>query len=231
MCGRYSLSSDSERVGRRFGVEQMPLFPPRFNIAPSQAAPVIFADRDKPAAAAGHPGRCRLMQWGLVPHWAKDVSIGRRLINARAETAADKPAFRAAMRYRRAVVPANGFYEWQGKGSARRPMYIRISDEEMFALGGLWECWQSPDGSELETFAILTTAANERMATVHDRMPLILPHEAEARWLDPAVQKPDEVADLLVPFPAARMELWPVSTRVNSPKHDDASLIEPAELF
>jgi len=236
MCGRYTFITTRAKGKRVFGCSpQADLFP-RYNIAPSQPVPVI--------RAASGTRVLQLMRWGLVPSWAKDVSIGQRMINARSETAAEKPAFRHAMMRRRCLVPADGFYEWRKLGPTTRgprggtrqppkqPHYIQMADEQPFAMAGLFEHWQDGHGNELESCTILTTAANEMMATLHDRMPVILPAERYDAWLDPAADTPDDVArlaPLLAPFPAELMMHRPVSKHVNNPKHDDPRCIEPIE--
>jgi putative SOS response-associated peptidase YedK len=173
------------------------------------------------------------MRWGLVPRWAKDPAIGARMINARGETIADKPSFRTAYRRHRCLLPADGFYEWMTVGSGpgagehprKQPLHIGMADGSLFGFGGLYERWRSEDGDVLDTCTIVTTAANALLAPVHDRMPMIVAPDQYARWLDPTHA---DVADLIAPFPAAAMAYYPVSLRVNSVRHDDASLIERA---
>jgi putative SOS response-associated peptidase YedK len=172
------------------------------------------------------------MRWGFVPRWAKDPSIGNRMINARGETLADKPTFRMAFRRHRCLLPADGFYEWQavpgapGEPSRKQPLHIGMKDGEPFGLAALYERWMSPDGEVLDTCTIVTTDANALLAPVHDRMPMIVPREHHVRWLDP---REGDVRDLVVPFPAERMTHYPVSARVNSVRHDDAKVIECVE--
>jgi putative SOS response-associated peptidase YedK len=169
-----------------------------------------------------------LFKWGLVPSWAKDAKIGNSLINARAESVAEKPAFRAAFRRRRCLVVADGFYEWQRTGSKKQPYFIRLADDRPFAFAGLWEFWEGPDHSALETCALITTGANELMEPIHDRMPVILAPDDYDRWLDPALQTPEQLQPLLRQFPSGAMVAYPVSTHVNSPRNEDPRCIAPA---
>lgn len=209
-------------IAEQFSLFEVPWFNPRFNIAPTQPAPVV---RMNPRQA--EPQRQFVgLHWGLVPSWAGDRTIGNRMINARAETAADKPAFRAALRRRRCLVVADGFYEWQRVGKLRRPMFIHMRDDRPFAFAGLWESWEGADHSALESCTILTTAANDLVRPVHDRMPVIVAPEDYGRWLDPLVQTPEPVLPLLRPYPSEAMEAYPVSARVNSPARDEPGCVE-----
>ena len=167
------------------------------------------------------------MQWGLIPGWAKDPTIGARLINARAETAAEKPAFRNAIRRRRCLVVADGFYEWQGAGRTKQPYFIRLCDDRPFAFAGIWEAWEAADHTMLEACAILTTGPNELIRPIHDRMPVILPSGDYAAWLDPTIEDPRQVTPLLTPYPSDAMQAHPVGKFVNSPAHDSPQCIEP----
>jgi putative SOS response-associated peptidase YedK len=167
-----------------------------------------------------------LLRWGLIPPWATDPGIGNRLLNARAETVADKPSFRSAFRQRRCLIPASGFYEWQQAGRRKQPYFIRPRDGRLFALAGLWERWQGPDGT-VETCAVLTTGANELMRPLHERMPVILGPESDGLWLDPLTPA-DALRGLLVPYPAERMEACPVGPRVADPRHEGPRCLEPA---
>jgi putative SOS response-associated peptidase YedK len=169
------------------------------------------------------------LRWGLVPSWAKDPSIGNRLINARAETVAEKPAFRTALRRRRCLVVADGFYEWQRSGRAKDPYFIRMRDDRPFAFAGLWESWEGPDHSVLETCTILTTEPNELVRPIHDRMPVILPPEVYACWLDTSIQDPGRLSQLLVAYASEPMEAYCVGSLVNSPAHDVPLCIERAK--
>lgn len=193
--------------------------PPRFNIAPQ--TPIITIPNDGLLAMTP-------MRWGLVPSWAKDESIGARLINARLETAAEKPAFRSALRRRRCIIPADGFYEWKRIGTAKTPMYIERVDQRPMGFAGIWESWTHPDGSSLLTASILTTEPNALMASIHDRMPVILDESRWKDWIDAGERSIEQLSPVLTPFPAELMRAYPVSTRVNSPRNDDPTLVEPA---
>lgn len=225
MCGRVTLKTSPQKIAKKFGVllsrEQEEGTRPRYNITPGQGLLTVWDDRDAGWRMADY------FHWGLVPRWATDVKIGFQLINARSETAAEKPSFRHAMRYRRCLFPVDGFYEWRREGKLKEPHYFQVDDGALFGIAGLWEVWQSPDGSEILSCSILTTSPNERMAEIHDRMPVILDPADYDRWLDPALQHAEEVADLLKPFPAERMSRYRVSSAVNSAKHDGPELIVP----
>jgi len=194
---------------------------PRYNIAPTQLAPVVRSTAD---------GRRELaeLRWGLIPSWATDRSIGSRMINARAETAATKPAFRSAMRHRRCLIPADGFYEWQKLGKQKQPIFIHRCDDLPFAFAGLWEHWTDEEQRPLETFTILTTAANDQLRPLHDRMPIVLRPESYSRWLDPSATDAAAVEPLLVDLPP-EFALQPVSPHVNSIANDDPSCIAPLQ--
>lgn len=220
MCGRYTLRTDSRRVADSFGVADVPLFAPRYNIAPTQPVVAVRADPGGGRAAL-------LLRWGLVPHWADDPAIGNRLINARAETVAEKPSFRAALKSRRCLIPADGFYEWQKLGKLKQPYLIGVGDGGPFAFAGLWEDWKR-DGEIIESCTILTTAANELMRPLHERMPVILKPEDHDLWLDPGVKEAARVLPLLRPYPAAEMFAHPVSRWVNDPKHEGPQCVERA---
>jgi putative SOS response-associated peptidase YedK len=221
MCGRYVVSSPIDVLRRRFRFEGMggPL-PARFNVSPRQAAPVVLSEEARRLA--------RPMEWGLLPSWVKDVSKAIRPINARAETVAEKPSYREALKSRRALVPADGFYEWRkaAAGRGKEPVLFRLAGGEPFAFAGLFESWAGAEGSVRETFTIVTTEANPLVAKVHPRMPVILPPEAEEQWLDPGRKETAALLGLLVPFPESRMEAFFVSTRVNSPANEGPGLLE-----
>jgi putative SOS response-associated peptidase YedK len=217
MCGRYTLRSPGPLIARIFGLAADPGLAPRYNIAPSQAVAVVRqADGER---------RLDMLRWGLVPSWARDPSMGNRMINARGETVHDKPAFRTAFRRRRCLVPADGFYEWQQQDHGKQPFYIRMREERPFAIAGLWEHWTGPDGEPLETCTLITTAPNELLAPIHDRMPVILPPAAWTTWLDPDNQDTELLRALLLPYPANDMTAYPVGRRVNNPRSDDPECI------
>ena len=212
MCGRYTLKSNPHAVASLCNLPAIPELKARFNIAPTQLVPVI---------RAGPSGReLTMLRWGLIPSWAKDAKIAHMMINARAETAAEKPAFRSAMKRRRCLLPADGFYEWKKVGKQKLPLHIRRRDEAPFAFAGLWECWKPPDGEPIETCTILTTASNEVVAPYHDRMPVILPPEYYDAWLKPGDADAEGFLPLMVPFPAAEMVAVAANPIVNSPKTD-----------
>ena len=221
MCGRFTLFEADKILSREFDVSGFPPQSPRYNIAPSQPIAVVRA----PPAGSGR--ELALLRWGLIPSWSKDRAIGNRLINARAETAREKPSFRNAFRRHRCLIPASGFYEWQRQERGKQPYFVRMRDERLFAFAGLWDRWESPDEGAIETCTILTTAANAVLAPIHDRMPVILPPTEYARWLDPALPNTDSLAPLLVPFPPEEMLASPVSHRVNAPTVDDEKCITP----
>jgi putative SOS response-associated peptidase YedK len=217
MCGRYMLTTPVDALRQLFLFTERPNLPPRYNIAPTQDVPIVRLTR------AGDRRELILVRWGLVPYWAEDVAIGHRLINARAETVHKTPAFRDAYQRRRCLVPADGFFEWKKDGKVRQPLVVRRTDGAPFAFAGLWERWSQPDGNVLRSCTIITCPPNALVAPVHNRMPVILDPADHARWLDPAAGG----RDLLKPCPAEWLEAIPVSTRVNSPHHDDPECIAP----
>ncbi len=219
MCGRFTLTVDPAELQDLFSLsEPAPAaLTRRYNIAPTQPVAVIPNQE---------PRKLELFQWGLIPAWAKDPKIGNSLINARAETVAEKPAFRAAFRRRRCLVLADGFYEWKKTGKAKTPMYIQMKDGAPFAFAGLWEVWSAPDGSTLRTCTLITTTANELVQGIHDRMPVILPPEAFGIWLTPGELAASEGFALLKPFAADAMTARPVSTLVNDPRREGPELLK-----
>ncbi len=221
MCGRFTLTTEAKELAKRFGVEVSASFyrniAPRYNIAPTQPVVVLADDGNR---------RVTQMQWGLIPSWAKDAAIGNRMINARAETLTIKPSFRVAIRKRRCLIVADGFYEWQKRGDVKQPVRIVLKNREPFGFAGLWEKWKSPEGDEIKTCTIITTEANELLQSVHDRMPVILPREKETLWLDPDAQLAD-LLKVLKPYRGAEMEYYPVSRAVNSPAHNAPDCIVP----
>ncbi len=219
MCGRYTLV-EVNGLQRRFALEEaLPDAPARYNVAPTQTLPVVVRHS---------PNHLEWMRWGLVPFWAKDPTIGSRMINARAETVAEKPAFRNAFRSRRCLVPASGFYEWKREANGKTPYYIHLPNAPLFAFAGLHETWRDAQGTAMQTYTIITTAANDLMAPLHDRMPVILHEEDEDLWLDPDATEPERLLPLLRPYPAKAMAAYPVAPIVNSPRNDAATLLEPA---
>jgi putative SOS response-associated peptidase YedK len=223
MCGRYQLNTTAKQLGELFNaarVEGGELLVSRYNIAPG--SPVLVV-RDTPTGRA-----IEHVRWGLVPGWADDPKIGYKMINARSETAAEKPGFRGAMKYRRCIVPASGFYEWKKINSkSKQPHHIAVQGADVFGLAGLWELWQDPAGNELETCAILTCRPNEMMADLHDRMPVILDPNRFDAWLDTDQQDAAKAARLLKPYPADRMTAWPVSNYVNKAGNEGERCLEP----
>ena len=219
MCGRYELSSHPAAIALAFGLDYAPDIRPRYNIAPMQQVPIV---------RIGSDGRRQLVQvrWGLVPRFAKDPSIGARMINARGETLASRSAFRNAFARHRCLVPVNGFYEWQATRAGKQPLHIGMPDGRPFGLAGLYERWRSTEGDVIDTCAIVTTAATRSVAGVHDRMPVIVPEAAYARWLDPADA---DVHDLVQGW-ADPLRIYPVSMRVNAVRNDDAALVEPVMI-
>jgi putative SOS response-associated peptidase YedK len=213
MCGRFVRSSSAQTIAAMFGVEIGDL-PASYNIAPSQSVAAILQPDTDP--------QLHWLRWGLIPAWAKDLKIGYKLINARSETVAEKPSFRTAFRQRRCLIPADGFYEWQQVEGSRQkqPYFIGLQDERPFAFAGLYERWESPDGETIDSCTIVTTTANDLVAPIHERMPVILAPQEYAQWLDPGFKEIDRLQALLDPYPAAEMIIYPVSSLVNSPKNN-----------
>jgi putative SOS response-associated peptidase YedK len=218
MCGRYRLSRHKEYLDERFDVEPDDNWIPRYNIAPTQNVAVI---RQRPAEPKRFGSN---MRWGLIPSWAKGATLG--MINARAETIAEKPTFRDALKKQRCLIPADGFYEWQKNGKTKTPFCFTMADEAIFAFAGIWDSWLNPEGQLVETCCIITTTPNALLADVHDRMPVILPGDSYDLWLDPGYQKADAVCELLKPFNANLMRRYEVSSRVNLVKNDDSACAE-----
>ncbi len=224
MCGRYSLTTPADTLAKHFQLTKSPSLSPRFNIAPSQPIAVVRI------SAPRHERECVQVRWGLIPSWAKDPGIGNKMINARAETVAEKLAFRGALARSRCLVPADGYYEWQREGrmgQRKQPFYIRLRNGHPFAFAGLWERWAGPDGTIVESCAILTTEPNESLKDIHERMPVILAQADYDQWLDPAIRQAQLLQPLLRPYPPEGMTAYAVSLRVNDPSHDDATCIEP----
>lgn len=219
MCGRFTLSQSAEAIASVFQLNQVPTLEPRYNIAPTQPVSTVLQ------TTAQKERQFQMWRWGLIPAWAKDATIGAKLINARAETVAEKPSFRSAFRHRRCLVVADGFYEWRRQEGKKQPFYFRMQNGQPFAFAGLWEHWQDPDGEAIASVTIITTAANELLQPIHDRMPVILNPKDYDLWFDPALQKSEHLQQLLQPYSAAAMISYPVSTKVNKPTNDTPELI------
>ncbi len=220
MCGRYSLVADLDDLALRFQFFHGDFdYDPCYNIAPTKGVLTV-------TNAAGR--EAGLMKWGLIPFWAKDLKIGARMINARAETVAEKPAFRNALKKRRCLVLADGYYEWQKTPAGKLPFRIVVGSGEPFAFAGLWETWKDPQGNVVPSCTIITTAACGLLAPIHDRMPVILPRQSEEIWLDPGIEDPDLLTHMLVPAADSDIDVYPVSTLVNNVRNDGPELISPA---
>ena len=225
MCGRYRLTKRKQLVEEYFdAVSREEDWTPRYNIAPTQPVPVIRQNPKEPVRELS------LMRWGLIPSWARDPSGAARMINARSETAATKPAFRDPLKLRRCLIPADGFYEWARTGKTKQPYCFEVNNGELFAFAGLWDRWKDPSGNWLKTCSILTTTPNAVTAPVHDRMPVILHPDAYDLWLDPGMQNVAAISELLKPFDPSLMRCYPVSSRVNSAANDDEECCAPVEL-
>lgn len=228
MCGRFVLNATAEQLAMLFDLAETPReLAPRYNIAPTQPVAIV---RLQEGSRGDAPKReLSYAQWGLIPSWAKDPSIGSKTINARAEGVDEKPSFRAAFKRRRCLVPATGFYEWKKKGSSKEPHFIAMEDGAPFAFAGLWETWSPPDGGLIDTCTIITTEPNELMETLHNRMPVILRRDDYAFWLgtgkDATPQELGELKSLLRPYDAGEMVAWPVAARVGNPRNEGADLI------
>ncbi len=223
MCGRFTLTATPDDVAREFGLAELPLLAPRFNIAPSQEIATISSDPE-------HARRVLVLRrWGLIPSWAKDPKIGNRMINARVETLAEKPAFRAALRKRRCLVPADGFYEWAARpGGAKQPHHIAMPGRRCFAIAGLWESWRDPAGASVVSCTLITTAAIPALRAVHDRMPVILDLADHALWLAEGPLDDATLGRIASGAPAAALEAHPVGRQVNDPRFDDPACLAPA---
>jgi putative SOS response-associated peptidase YedK len=220
MCGRFKLEAKPGRIAEEFDLAEEPEVTPRYNIAPTQPVLAVVQDRKEPVRHA------REMRWGLVPSWATDLSIGNSLINARAESILEKPAFKEAFRKRRCLIPADGFYEWKRAGSTKQPYHFGRADGDVFAFAGVWDRWQSPEGKWIESCSILTTDANALLNEVHDRMPVIVPREQYALWLDPDVEESPDLKEVMRPFDSRQMKGYPVSKTVNSPNNETSACAE-----
>ncbi len=222
MCGRFTLTVSARVLAKVFDAPEIADIEPRYNIAPTQMVVIV-------RAAEGGGREMNTVRWGLIPSWAKEAKIGARLINARGETAASKPSFRAAVKSRRCLIPADGFYEWMKTGAAKQPYLIRFTDHRLFAFAGLWERWRPADGEPIESCTIITTTPNDLVSEIHDRMPVILSPSSYTEWLAPNQPNPSRLEQLLIPFPPDDMEAFAVSTRVNKPVNDDAECIAPVD--
>lgn len=222
MCGRMALISSSDDLAAYFDLGSTPDLKPRYNIAPGQETAFVRSSR------AGTNREWAILKWGLIPPWAKSPGVGARMINARSETAAEKPAFRRAMAERRGLAPADGFYEWSHGRGKGWPYFFRRRDGLLMALAGLWERWESTAGTIVESFTVLTTSANEQVRPIHDRMPVIVAPKDFDRWLDPGRRDPRLISDLLEPAPADELTAYRVGDRVNDPRHDDPGCLEAA---
>lgn len=221
MCGRFTQTASPEVIAEQFQLKERPLFTARYNIAPSQSVAAIWITPGASTRA------CVLLRWGLIPSWATNPKIGAQCINAKAETVAEKPAFRAAFKKRRCLVIADGFYEWQPQGNRKQPMWIGLKTKMPFAFAGLWEHWQPAEGAPVETCTIITTEANAFMQPVHARMPVILPPSSYHQWLDPGISDVTVLNSFLRPYPSEDLTAYPVSTLVNSPRNDVRQCLEP----
>lgn len=227
MCGRFNQTASAQKLKTSFAIKAFncdeAAITPRYNIAPSQDILVVRADLPR------HERSASLMHWGLIPHWASDRHIAFRTINARAETIADKPSYRDAFKNRRCLIPATGFYEWQQLGRGKQPYHVRMRDAEPFAMAGVWEHWQDEQGGdEIESCSIVVTTANSLMATIHERMPVILPRGAWNTWLNPDFFERKTLLSLLKPYPGDEMDLYPIDKAVNNPENDYSTLLTPA---
>lgn len=222
MCGRYGMFSSLQEIAERFRVKVPDFeFHPNYNAAPTQMLPVIISERDET--------KIELMKWGLIPSWAEDMSFGSKAINARAETITEKPSFRKAIKERRSIVPVNGFYEWQKTGNGKQPVFISLKSEEIFALAGLWEIWKSKEGKVVRSFTIITTEPNELTASIHDRMPAIIPINEVNIWLSNELPLKDYVS-MLKPYHSDEMTFKPVSKLLNSPTVNVPELLDQSYI-
>jgi putative SOS response-associated peptidase YedK len=224
MCGRYRLSRRKQLVEEYFDTVGEDDWSPRYNIAPTQPIPVIRQNPKEPIRELS------LMKWGLIPSWAKGASVAASMINARSETAATKPAFRDPLKFRRCLIPADGFYEWKRDGKTKQPFCFEVNEGQLFAFAGLWDRWKNPDGTWIKTCSILTTTPNAVTSAVHDRMPVILDPDGYDLWLDPGMQNVAVVSELLEPSDSRLMRCYPISTRINHVANDDEECSRPVEL-
>jgi putative SOS response-associated peptidase YedK len=223
MCGRFTLIAEADRLSKVFDISDISNceFEPRYNIAPTQMVATVLYNSESERR------ELRSLRWGLIPSWAKDPKMGARMINARAETLAEKPSFRSAFKRRRCLVIADGFYEWQRLETKKQPYYFHLKDKQPFAFAGLWEQWQTNDDVQINSCTIVTTEANELLQPIHHRMPVIIMDRDYEKWLDPQLQKTEVLQELLHPYPAEKMSAYAVSTKVNNPRHSSAECIAP----
>lgn len=216
MCGRFTLTTDINTIARVFQVAPSLQTGPRYNIAPTQNVVTVMQNGER---------HLDLLRWGLIPSWAKEESIGSRMINARAETLAEKPSFKRLLRSKRCLIVADGFYEWKQEHGGKTPMYITLKDKEPFAFAGLWDAWKSPDGEQIRTCTIITTEPNQLVESIHNRMPAIIAPDMYEEWLDQELHDDPMLLSLLKPYSADAMAARPVSRLVNDPRRDSAELI------
>ena len=219
MCGRYAFFSPAEAVKRTFALDLVPELKPRYNIAPTQSVPALRVAEEGSRTLV-------MLHWGLVPRWAKERAIGNRMINARSETLAEKPAYRDAFRRRRCLVLADGWYEWQPAPGGKQPWFVRLRDPRPIAFAGLWERWKDPAGELLESCTIATIDASESIRKIHDRMPVVLAEESWDRWMDPAYSDTGALSGILKPYDSKALQAWQVSRLVNAPKNEGSKLVE-----
>jgi putative SOS response-associated peptidase YedK len=225
MCGRYRLSRRKQLIEEHFDTSPWDEdWNPRYNIAPTQPVPVIRQHPKEPVRQISN------MHWGLIPHWAKDASGAASTINARSETAAEKPAFRDPIKFRRCLIPADAFYEWSRSATSKQPYCFEVNDGELFAFAGLWDGWKNAEGQWIKTFSILTTIPNAVTSAVHDRMPVILDPDSYDVWLDPGMTNVQVISELLKPYDARLMRCYPVSARINRVANDDEECSRPVEI-
>ncbi|MBD0380416.1 SOS response-associated peptidase [Paenibacillus sedimenti] len=225
MCGRYTITVMLEELLLRYDIyyKYPSKYSPKYNVAPGQMVMAIVHDGEK--------NRLGELRWGLIPEWANDEKIAYQTLNARSETLSDKPAFRTPFQRKRCLIPADSFYEWKGTGKQKQPMRIMLKSKGIFSMAGLYDTWVSPDGAKISTCTVVTTAPNELVADIHDRMPVILPREAEAAWLDRRITNTEVLRPMLKPYPAEEMIAYPVSGRVGNVRNDDESCIEELSLL
>lgn len=220
MCGRFTLFADYDEILERFDVDvafDEENYFPNFNVAPSQSIISIIND--------GNSNRLGSLRWGLIPGWAKDEKVGYKMINARSETVNEKPSYRHAFLKKRCIIPMDSFYEWKVKENGKVPMRIKMKSDEIFGVAGLWEAWKNSNGQTIHSCTILTTEANSLVKDIHDRMPVIFTRKNEKKWLNPSLQEKETLKSMLVPFDAALMDAYPVSSEVNSPKNNHIGLL------